>query len=155
MKKYLSMMVAVMLAAMSLGLSACGDDKDEPKGTNAKDLIGTWESDIVRDGVDGMEFFYESGESLIQFRNDGTMVSVNVYVLKDEYVFDGKKEDIEVEYGTWRVEGDKIYGEGEDGAEEVMTFKVKGNDLTLTTTRGIIASLTFTKVPDSRINKYL
>ena len=155
MKKYLSMMVAVMLAAMSLGLSACGDDKDEPKGTNAKDLIGTWESDIVRDGVDGMEFFYESGESLIQFRNDGTMVSVNVLVLKDEYVFDGKKQDIEVEYGTWRVEGDKIYREGEDGAEEVMTFKVKGNDLTLTTTNGIIASLTFTKVPDSRINKYL
>lgn len=155
MKKYLTVMVAVMLAAMSLGLSACGDDKDEPKGTNSKDLIGTWESDIVRDGVDGMEFFYESGESLIQFRNDGTMVSVNVLVLKDEYVFDGKKEDIEVEYGTWRVEGDKIYREGEDGAEEVMTFKVKGNDLTLTTTRGIIASLTFTKVPDSRINKYL
>ena len=155
MKKYLTMMVAVMLAAMSLGLAACGDDKDEPKGTNAKDLIGTWESDIVRDGVDGMEFFYESGESLIQFRNDGTMVSVNVYVLKDEYVFDGKKEDIEVEYGTWRVEGDKIYREGEDGAEEVMTFKVKSNVLTLTTTSGIIASLTFTKVPDSRINKYL
>lgn len=155
MKKYLTMMVAVMLVTMSLGLSACGDDKDEPKGTNAKDLIGTWESDIVRDGVDAMEFFYESGESLIQFRNDGTMVSVNVYVLKDEYVFDGKKEDIEVEYGTWRVEGDKIYREGEDGAEEVMTFKVKGNDLTLTTTSGIIASLTFTKVPDSRINKYL
>ncbi|MBO5541736.1 MAG: hypothetical protein J5980_12410 [Muribaculaceae bacterium] len=155
MKKYLTMMVAVMLAAMSLGLAACGDDKDEPKGTNAKDLIGTWESDIVRDGVDGMEFFYESGESLIQFRNDGTMVSVNVLVLKDEYVFDGKKEDIEVEYGTWSVEGDKIYREGEDGAEEVMTFKVKSNALTLTTTSGIIASLTFTKVPDSRINKYL
>lgn len=155
MKKYLTVMVAVMLAAMSLGLSACGDDKDEPKGTNAKDLIGTWESDIVRDGVDAMEFFYESGESLIQFRNDGTMVSVNVLVLKDEYVFDGKKEDIEVEYGTWRVEGDKIYREGEDGAEEVMTFKVKGKALTLTTTSGIIASLTFTKVPDSRINKYL
>lgn len=155
MKKYLTMMVAVMLAAMSLGLAACGDDKDEPKGTNAKDLIGTWESDIVRDGVDGMEFFYESGESLIQFRNDGTMVSVNVLVLKDEYVFDGKKEDIEVEYGTWRVEGDKIYREGEDGAEEVMTFKVKSNALTLTTTSGIIASLTFTKVPDSRINEYL
>ena len=63
MKKYLTMMVAVMLAAMSLGLSACGDDKDEPKGTNAKDLIGTWESDIVRDGVDAMERFIV-GESV-------------------------------------------------------------------------------------------
>ena len=39
MKKYLTMMVAVMLAAMSLGLSACGDDKDEPDNSKSSDFV--------------------------------------------------------------------------------------------------------------------
>ncbi len=155
MKKYLNVMVAVMLAAVSFSLSGCGSDDDEPGGSSdGKELIGTWECDLVKAGVEAMSEFYESGEELIQFRADGTVVAVDVLVYKDEYVYDGEKEDIDVSYGTWRTEGNKIIFNYDD-EPEVGTYKVKGKTLELTSTSPIVLTLTFTKVSDSRINKYL
>ena len=154
MKKYLNLMVAVMLATICLGLGACGDDNDEPDSGNAKDLIGTWENDLAKAAVS--TGWYETCESFIQFRKDGTVVSVDAYIYTDEYAeLFGEKEEIEVTYGTWHTEGNEVYYEGEDGVTEVNTFKVKGKTLTMTTTSGVIVSVTFTKVSDSRINKYL
>lgn len=154
MKKYLNILVAVMLAAVSFGLTGCGSDDDEPVSIDSKDLIGTWECDLVKAGVEAMSDFYESGEELMQFRADGTVVAVDVLVLKDDFVFDGEKVDIDVTYGTWRTDGNKIIFDYDD-EPEIGTFKVKGNKLELTSTSPIVLTLTFTKVSDSRINKYL
>mgnify|MGYP002856748034 FL=1 len=138
-----------LLAAMTLSLTACGDDNDEPSGG---DIVGTWECDISRTLIDEMSDFYKSGDELIQFRSDGTMVTVTAYVLTDEWAqYTDKTEDVEVEYDTWRISGDKIIS----GDGETVKFKLQGNQLTLTPTSGIIIPLTFTRVSDSRINKYL
>ena len=140
--------ILVLLVATVL-LTACGDDNDEPSGG---DIVGTWECDISRTLIDEMSDMYKSGDQLIQFRSDGTMVTVNAYVLTDAWAaITGEREEVEVEYGTYRISGDKLISS--DG--ETVKFKLQGNKLTLTPTSGIILPFTFTRVSDSVINKYL
>lgn len=148
MKKQLFLLAAMLLAVMSISLTACGDDNDEPSGG---DIVGTWECDISRTLIDEMSDMYKSGDALIQFRSDGTMVTVSAYVLTDTWAaITGEREEVEVGYGTYRISGDKlISGDGE------VKFKLQGNKLTLTPTSGVILPLTFTRVSDSVINKYL
>ena len=150
MKKQLFLLAAMLLAVMSISLTACGDDNDEPG--SGGDIVGTWECDISRTLIDEMSDMYKSGDQLIQFRSDGTMVTVNAYVLTDAWAaITGEREEVEVEYGTYRISGDKLISS--DG--ETVKFKLQGNKLTLTPTSGIILPFTFTRVSDSRINKYL
>ena len=150
MKKQLFLLAAMLLAVMSISLTACGDDNDEPG--SGGDIVGTWECDISRTLIDEMSDMYKSGDQLIQFRSDGTMVTVMAYVLTDTWVaITGERDDIEVEYGTYRISGDKLIS----GDGETVKFKLQGNKLTLTPTSGIILPLTFTRVSDSVINKYL
>lgn len=150
MKKYFSILTAVILAALTMSLIACGDDNDEPG--SGGDIVGTWECDISRTLIDEMSDMYKSGDQLIQFRSDGTMVTVMAYVLTDTWAaITGERDDIEVEYGTYRISGDKLIS----GDGETVKFKLQGNKLTLTPTSGIILPLTFTRVSDSVINKYL
>ncbi len=150
MKKQLFLLVAMLLAVMSISLTACGDDNDEPG--SGGDIVGTWECDISRTLIDEMSDMYKSGDQLIQFRSDGTMVTVMAYVLTDTWAaITGERDDIEVEYGTYRISGDKLIS----GDGETVKFKLQGNKLTLTPTSGIILPLTFTRVSDSVINKYL
>lgn len=148
--KQLKFLFLLAVALMGISLTACGDDKDEPGGGG--DIVGTWECDISRTLIDEMSDMYKSGDQLIQFRSDGTMMTVNAYVLTDAWAqFTGETEEVEVEYDTWRISGDKIISS--DG--ETVKFKLQGNQLTLTPTSGIIIPITFTRVSDSRINKYL
>lgn len=150
MKKQLFLLAAMLLAVMSISLAACGDDNDEPG--SGGDIVGTWECDISRTLIDEMSDMYKSGDQLIQFRSDGTMVTVNAYVLTDAWVaITGEREEVEVEYGTYRISGDKLIS----GDGETVKFKLQGNKLTLTPTSGIILPFTFTRVSDSVINKYL
>ena len=119
--------MALLMAVMNLSLTACGDDNDEPSGG---DIVGTWECDI----------------------SDGSMVTVSAYILTDAWAqITGDTEEVEIEYDTWRISDDKIIS----GNGETVKFKLKGNKLTLTPTSGIIIPLTFTRVSDSRINRYL
>lgn len=84
------------------------------------------------------------------------MVTVNAYVCTDDCAqYTGETEDVEVEveveYNTWRISGDKIIS----GDGEAVKFKLQGNKLTLTPTSGVIIPFTVTRVNDSRINKYV
>lgn len=148
MKKQL-FLLAMLLVVISVSLTACGDDNDEPSGD---DIVGTWECDISRTLIDEMSDMYKSCDQLIQFRSDGTMVTVNAYVLTDAWAaITGEREEVEVEYDTYRISGDKLIS----GDGEAVKFKLQGNKLTLTPTSGIILPFTFTRVSDSVINKYL
>ena len=148
MKQLKFLFLALAVALMGISLTACGDDNDEPGGGS---IVGTWECDISRTLIDEMSDMYKSGDALIQFRSDGTMVTVTAYVLTDAWAaITGEREEVEVVYGTYRISGDKlISGDGE------VKFKLQGNKLTLTPTSGAILPLTFTRVSDSVINKYL
>lgn len=149
MKKHFYLYMALLMAVMNLSLNACGNDNDEPSGG---DIVGTWECDISRTLIDEMSDMYKSGDELIQFRADGSMVTVSAYILTDAWAqITGDTEEVEIEYDTWRISDDKIIS----GNGETVKFKLKGNKLTLTPTSGIIIPLTFTRVSDSRINRYL
>ena len=149
MKQFKFLFLALAVTLMGFSLASCGDDNDEPGGGS---IVGTWECDISRTLIDEMGDIYKSGDELIQFRSDGTMVTVTASVLTDAWAqFTGETEEVEVEYDTWRISGDKIISS--DG--ETVKFKLQGNQLTLTPTSGIIIPITFTRVSDSRINKYL
>ncbi len=51
MKKYYYLLIATLLTAMTVSLTACGDD--EPSSSLEKQLIGEW-----NDGPSSMEVFY-------------------------------------------------------------------------------------------------
>lgn len=55
MKKYLSLIAFVMMAVVSLSLTACGDDDDDVNVGSTSELVGTW--DIVN------TTYYSTGES--------------------------------------------------------------------------------------------
>ena len=150
MKKQLFLLAAMLLAVMSISLTACGDDNDEPG--SGGDIVGTWECDISRTLIDEMSDMYKSGDQLIQFRSDGSMVTVSAYILTDAWAqITGDTEEVEIEYDTWRISDDKIIS----GNGETVKYKLKGNKLTLTPTSGVIIPFTFTRVNDSHINKYV
>ena len=74
-KKYYYLLLALMMAVMSVGLTACGDDNDEPEGG---DIVGTWLCDTNTKIIDSLEEFYTGGESLCQYKADGTYVAVDI-----------------------------------------------------------------------------
>ena len=123
------------------------------------DIQNCWDNtlkaiDFANQCIQGIEAsdMYKSGDELIQFRADGSMVTVSAYILTDAWAqITGDTEEVEIEYDTWRISDDKIIS----GNGETVKFKLKGNKLTLTPTSGIIIPLTFTRVSDSRINRYL
>ena len=55
MKKYLSLIAFVMMAVVSLSLTACGDDDDDVNVGSTSELVGTW--DIIN------TTYYSTGES--------------------------------------------------------------------------------------------
>ena len=158
MKKYYYLLVAMLMAVTTLGLTACGDDNDEP---DSGDIVGTWSCDLSREMIEAMDDIYTSGEDLIQFRNDGTFVEVSVLYFTNEWAEmfsddeDFQNPEVLIDRGTYTISGDQLtmfYGDGE---KEVCTYKVKGKSLTVTSTYGIVIGMTFTRVSDSRIEKYL
>lgn len=154
----------VIWAAIPMTFISCGDDEDD-EDVSGGNIVGTWQSDLAEDIGSIYEDYYENVQGLVQFKNDGTYINVSVIVWKDDWVeaFGGPKEEIDYERGTWKTSGDKIYmtctesSDPEDtiGETDVCTYQVKGKKLTVTTTRGIIITTTFTRVSDSMIQKYL
>ena len=139
MKKFYFFLTVILMALVSVGVTSCGDDKDEPKSS---DVVGTWQFKTVDEGV--------SIESLIQFTKNGQWHSVDIYTE------DGKTE-IDVEHGTYTISGDKLnvtYPAEGINVTETLTFVVKGDKLMLTYQDYPLA-VTLTRVKDSVIEKYL
>ena len=64
MKKYLSLIAFVMMAVVSLSLTACGDDDDDDNVGSTSELVGTWE-------IINATLYSTTGESKIVKSGDG------------------------------------------------------------------------------------
>ena len=162
-KVYTTVMLAAMIAVLSLGLTACGDDPV----ANPQDLVGTWECSIYLGDPTGRASYVQSAESLLQLRADGTFVAVNALNFTAEYAaaHGGSTYSASIEHGKWHTKGQKIYliaveydldDREYDFDDEVARYSLNGNTLSLTATDdGVSVQLKYAKVADSRINKYL
>lgn len=141
MKKYLSTLVAVMLAALSFTLTSCGDDdeKDEPS-TNAE-LVGTWHNNIRTEMTWDDEPFVIEENTYWQFKSDGTCICI---------VDNG--DDVDIERSTWKRNGNALTL-NHPGESETMTIKTLTKDKLIVSEMGI--TLEFNRVSDSSIDKYL
>ncbi|MBR5726263.1 MAG: hypothetical protein IKX56_05960 [Muribaculaceae bacterium] len=133
MKKYYYLLMVMLMALVSVGFAACGDDDDEPKNP---DIVGTWQT---KDS-DSM--------TLLQFTKDGKFNEVDI--VSEEGVADLYKF-----YGTYTVSGDKLtvtYIYSYETETVVSVYQVKGDKLTISTAA---VTATFTRVNDSVIEQYL
>lgn len=133
MKKCYFLLMVMLMALISVGFAACGNDDDEPK---SPDIVGTWQ---IKDS-DGM--------TLLQFTKDGKFNEVDI-------VSEDGVPDLFMYHGTYTVSGDKlivtyIYAYETETVE--CTYQVKGDRLTITTEEG---NSIFTRVNDSVIEPYL
>ena len=149
-KIYSFMLFALTIAALTF--SACSDDDDnsEKSGDN---IIGTWVCDVQKEF--DMEIEGISSTHYVQFKSDGSMISVDVNSY-DRSVWEEFTPDDEViiEYGTWKTANGKLYMTDDDGTE-IASYKVSGKKLTLTSTSGLIVKITYTRVSEKAIEKYL
>ena len=134
MKKFCNLLMVMLMALVSVGFAACGDD-DEPKGS---DIVGTWALD---------DSGFGAGVTLFHFTKDGKFSEVNKsMVLGDEVL---------VYHGTYTITGDKLtvtYIYLNETETIDCTYQVKGNKLTITNGGH---SSTFIRVEDSVIEPYL
>ena len=74
MKKYFSILIAVLLASLSFSLTSCGDDDDEPGIENGATIIGKW---ILKDVNIKTQFPDIENEFVIgdwiEFKTNGTV----------------------------------------------------------------------------------
>lgn len=152
MKKYYSVLMTLAMIIAALSFTACGDDDEDTDNTGGN-IVGTWMCNAQQEL--GIEIEGTSSTQYLQFKADGKLISVDVNSYDKnvwgEYTPD---DDVIVERGTWKVADGKLYmtdGEGTD----VALYSVKGNKLTLTSTSGMIVKITYTKVSDNSIDKYL
>lgn len=136
MKKYFNLLVAVMIAAFSLTLTACGDDDDDDNSA----LIGTWEN--YQEDLDYGWAYYES----VTFNKDNTFTQTDIETENGHtytnnafgtYAVSGKLKDgaqlamnfIDEDGDTWsetvlcRIDGKKAYITTDEGDIVVMTKK--------------------------------
>lgn len=153
MKKIYStiMMLAMMFAALSF--TACSSDDDGNKGGSGGNVVGTWMCDAQKEL--GFEVEGTSSIDYIQFKEDGTMISVNLTIY-DEKVWGEytPKDEVYVEYGTWKTSDGKLYMTDSEGTN-IATYSVSGNKLTMNSTSGIIVKITYNRVSDNSIEKYI
>lgn len=101
MKKYLSLIAFVMMAVVSLSLTACGDDDDDDNVGSTSELVGTW--DIVN------TTYYSTGESPEVESGDGaywvfTADKLTVHDSEDlangksfDYTYDSSSKEIYID----------------------------------------------------------
>lgn len=133
MKKYLSILVAVMLAALSFTLTSCGDDDDDEPSVNAE-IVGTWEN------LTSQKY---GAYSICQLRQDGTYI---------EYQGETEYADSEIVYGHWSRSGNTLITGTEVMTLESTIIKLTDTEMQLSSF-GIVQD--FKRVPDSTIDKYL
>lgn len=156
MKQIKTLFLLLVVTLMSISLTACGDDNDEPGGG---DIVGTWEADYIDWFVgNGQSGVLESQSKVyIRFYDDNTYISISDFVYSDEWVeiFGVEKHEIEIDRGTYKITGNTISIQSTTDPESTSmpaTFNVKGNKMTLI---ALGLTLTFTRISDSVINKYL
>lgn len=152
------LLLALVVALMGFSLASCGDDNDEPSGGS---IVGTWEGNYLHgfESTNGQDGIFESSKGYIKFNDDNTYISVSDIIYTDEWVqiFGGDKYEIEIEHGSYEISGNiititKLADPEVPSLSLPFPFSVKGNKLTLV---ALGESFTFTRVSDSRINKYL
>ena len=142
MKKLYStiMLLAMMVAALSL--TACGgDDEEDEIGGNSSFMVGTWS---VTSGQGWGGYTGDGEAEYLQFKSNGTYINVQ---------FD---DGLYITKGTWRAtDTELVMKETEGDILGTYTYKILNHTQTSITLEmwGITANLT--KVPDSTIDKYL
>lgn len=165
MKKIYYLMMAMLMAMTTLSLTACGDD-DEEDGPNGGggNIEGTWKGNLTNDWYDEEDADYiEKAEALIQFKKGGKYVSVTIihYTKKGieeirQYEPNFKNPQVEVDNGTYSVNGNKLTTFDSEGERDESTFSISGKKLTITYIEdGQEVKMTLTRVDDKEINKYL
>ena len=130
----------MFLALVSVSVTSCGDDKDEPVNS---DIVGTWQVKCIDE--DG-----EAYENLVQFTQNGKWHSVEIY-----YEFD--ETDVDVEHGTYSVSGNKVivtYTDDGHSISQTFNYEVKGDKLMLSHLDYPVV-VTYIRVNDSVIERYL
>jgi hypothetical protein len=137
MKKLNYLLIAMLMALLTVGIAACGDD--EPEGA---DIVGTWVVDSDMD-ADLAIFF--------QFTKDGKFHEVQITYPNGEIT------PHVLFHGTYTVSGHKLYityiFENETETAK-CDYSVEGDKLTLYAEDGY-GSATLTRVNDSAIEPYL
>lgn len=133
--------MVILMALVSVGFAACGDDNDEPE---VSDIVGTWayDTDLLGDFA-----------ILLQFTKDGKFHEVQTSIA------DGTTKVVDVFHGTYTISGNvltiTLIYTYEDEIVKCL-YKVKGDKLTLTfDDEGEEVNATFTRVKDGVIAPYL
>ena len=140
MKKFSFLLTVMLLALVSVSVTSCGDDKDEPVNS---DIVGTWQ-------VKGIDEDGEAYEHLVQFTKNGKWHSVDIFYEYDE-------TDVDVEHGTYSVSGNKVivnYTDDGHSISQTFNYEVKGDKLMLSYLDYPVV-ITYIRVKDSVIEKYL
>ena len=153
MKKYYSVLVMLAMMIAALSFTACGGDDDDSTENSGGNIIGTWVCDAQKEI--GVEIEGTSSTHYFQFKADGCMIAVDVNSYDrsvwGEYTPD---DEIIVERGTWKTADGKLYMTDNSGTD-IALYSVSGNKLTLTSTSGLIVKITYARVSDNAIDKYL
>ena len=139
MKKYLYIFITALIAITTLSLVSCSKDDDESNISKSA-LVGTWkntDTDIM--GTIGYQY--------IQFKSNGDLVEVDI----DNGEMTGNPE-VDVKYGKWVLKDNHITVSGRDFTTSTATIlKLTKSKLVLS----LILTMTYKKVSDSEIEKYL
>ena len=143
MKKYIYSLMVMLLALLSVGFTACGND-DEPKGA---DIVGTWQHDHPAGNWD---VYY-------QFSKDGKFD----YVWKTNMVTaQGSVPTVVVANGTYTVSGTKLIVTLDSNPKtddlylcpSECEYSVQGDKLKLLLGED---QPTFTRVNDNMVHPYI
>lgn len=139
MKKCYYALMVMLMALVSVGLAACGDD--EPK---VADIVGTWQYYEPA--------MYNDASLMFQFTKDGRFHQVVVFIVS------AGKTDHFAFHGSYTVKGNNLSmtydnDDGYDGENETLTceYMVQGDRLTLLDQD----HSTYIRVKDSVIEPYL
>ena len=144
MKKYIYLLMVMLLPLLTVGFTACSDD-DEPKGD---DIVGTWQYDHPddEDVVVDYDLYY-------QFTKDGKF-----YIVWKYYETWIGRPNFIVYHGTYTVSGNKLIVTYDRAPESdylpeplESKYSVKGDKLKFLDGD----KPTFTRVDDSVIQPYL
>ena len=143
MKKYIYLLVVMLLPLLTVGFTACSDD-DEPKGA---DIVGTWQHDHPNGSWD---IYYH-------FTKDGKFLHVwKAFMYGPNYTL---VPTVSVSHGTYTVSGTKLIVtlDGEPMNDLYLCpseceYSVQGDRLKLLLDG---EEPTFTRVDDSVIQPYL
>lgn len=134
-----------LLFVLPFALASCTDDDDDDDDTEGLqgELVGTWK---VTESDGSFE--------LLQIKKNGKFIDV---------YYDAEDEDYDVSEGTWSRDGNILTvtieiddcDDGDDDETEtniIVISKITASELVLTDMQ---TAITWTRVSDSEINKYL